>query len=81
MSTVKEEQEQTKTRIAIQLAIYQHRGVPYFDFTDKELAKAAGVGLNTILRLKDPNSPYLPRLSTIIKVAKALDINYLWLLG
>ncbi len=81
MSTVKEEQEQAKSRIAIQLAIFQYRDIPYLKMTDKELAKAAGVSLNTILRLKDPNSPYLPRLSTIIKVAKALDINYLWLLG
>jgi DNA-binding XRE family transcriptional regulator len=44
--------------------------------TDKELAQRAGVALTTVLHIKDTSFEYLPRLSTVIKIANALGIPY-----
>ncbi|MBV9454499.1 MAG: helix-turn-helix transcriptional regulator [Rubrobacter sp.] len=41
--------------------------------TQKELARAAGLGLSTVLRVE--NDQVEPRFSTIRKLAKALDMD------
>lgn len=44
--------------------------------TDKELAQRAGLALATVLHIKDTTFEYLPRLSTVIKIANALGVPY-----
>ena len=65
--------KEVKEHIA-KLVDYYQRSDP--KMTDKELAKCAGVALTTVLRIKDTSFEYLPRLSTVIKIANAFGIPY-----
>ena len=67
--------KEVKEHIAKLVDYYQQeRSDP--KMTDKELAQRAGVALTTVLRIKDTSFEYLPRLSTVIKIANALGIPY-----
>lgn len=67
--------KEVKEHIARLVNYYQQeRSDP--KMTDKELAQRAGVVLTTVLRIKDTSFEYLPRLSTVIKIANALGIPY-----
>ena len=71
------EESLLKAHIAGSIQYYQKKTEwRHEELTDKELSKKSGVSLSTIIRLKDVNSPFLPRISTIIKVAKALGVDY-----
>lgn len=67
--------KEVKEHIARLVNYYQQeRSDP--KMTDKELAQRAGVVLTTVLRIKDTSFEYLPRLSTVIKIANALGVPY-----
>ena len=67
--------KEVKEHIAKLVDYYQQeRSDP--KMTDKELAQRAGVALTTVLHIKDTSFEYLPRLSTVIKIANALGIPY-----
>ena len=67
--------KEVKEHIAKLVGYYQQeRSDP--KMTDKELAQRAGVALTTVLHIKDTSFEYLPRLSTVIKIANALGIPY-----
>lgn len=67
--------KEVKEHIARLVDYYQQeRSDP--KMTDKELAQRAGVVLTTVLRIKDTSFEYLPRLSTVIKIANALGVPY-----
>ena len=73
--TVMTDQKEVKEHIARLVNYYQQeRSDP--KMTDKELAQRAGVVLTTVLRIKDTSFEYLPRLSTVIKIANALGVPY-----
>ena len=67
--------KEVKEHIARLVDYYQQeRSAP--KMTDKELAQRAGVALTTVLHIKDTSFEYLPRLSTVIKIANALGVPY-----
>ena len=67
--------KEVKEHIAKLVDYYQQeRSDP--KMTDKELAQRAGVALTTVLHIKDVSFEYLPRLSTVIKIANALGVPY-----
>ena len=73
--TKENDPKEIKERIAKLVDYYQQaRSDP--KMTDKELAQRAGVAITTVLHIKDTSFEYLPRLSTIIKIANALGIPY-----
>ena len=73
--TAMNDPKEVKEHIARLVNYYQQeRSDP--KMTDKELAQRAGVVLTTVLRIKDPSFEYLPRLSTVIKIANALGVPY-----
>ena len=73
--TAMNDPKEVKEHIARLVDYYQQeRSDP--KMTDKELAQRAGVVLTTVLRIKDTSFEYLPRLSTVIKIANALGVPY-----
>ena len=73
--TAMNDPKEVKEHIARLVNYYQQeRSDP--KMTDKELAQRAGVVLTTVLRIKDTSFEYLPRLSTVIKIANALGVPY-----
>ena len=51
-----------------------------YNLSQRRLSKISGVSAKTIWRIEDVNSKFIPSLSTIIRLANALRINFSWLL-
>lgn len=65
-----------KTDISIKLKFWRET----CDLTQKQLAEYSGVTARTIGRCENVNLSFIPSLSTIIKLANALQIPFIWLI-
>lgn len=48
---------------------------------ENELGRRCGMPSTTINNVENPDYPYMPSLSTIIKIANALGVSVVYLLG